>query len=63
MCKKTLPFVFLFALLVACVTPPAPEIPTPTLAPASNEIVEFESLTFPGHLWTPFMPPPEEGTA
>lgn len=50
----------LFAFLVACVTPP--ETPTPTAAPASTEIIEFESLTFPGHLWTPFMPSPEEGT-
>lgn len=53
--------VLLFVFLVACATPP--EMPTPTAAPASTEIIEFTSLTFPGHLWTPFMPPPEEGTA
>lgn len=58
---KRWPLVFLFLFLVACATPP--ETSTPTVAPASSEIIEFESLTFPGHLWTPFMPPPEEGTA
>lgn len=60
---KTLRFALLLILLTACVTPPAPETPTPTPAPAATELVEFESLTFPGHLWTPFMPPREEGTA
>ncbi|MCB0035617.1 MAG: prolyl oligopeptidase family serine peptidase, partial [Anaerolineales bacterium] len=55
-------------LLVACATPeppatPAPPTPEPTLAPASKKIIEFESLTFRGHLWSPFMPPPEEGEA
>lgn len=50
-------------LLTACVNPPAVQTPIPTPAPAVTELVEFESLTFPGHLWTPFMPPPAEGTA
>jgi dienelactone hydrolase len=62
---KLFPFTLLLILLTACATGPAPETPTPipTPAPASTELVEFESLTFPGHLWTPFMPPREEGTA
>jgi dienelactone hydrolase len=58
---KNLVCILLFVLLVACATPP--ETPTATAVPASSEIIEFDSLTFPGHLWTPFMPPPEEGTA
>lgn len=32
-----------------------------TLAQNQSERLTFESLTFPGHLWTPFMPPPAEG--
>lgn len=60
---KSLLLVLLTMFLIACTTPPPPVTPEPTLAPASKGIVEFESLTFPGHLWTPFMPPPEEGTA
>jgi len=60
---KAFAFALLLLLLCACATPPTPEPPTPTPAPASAELVEFESLTFPGHLWTPFMPPREEGTA
>jgi dienelactone hydrolase len=32
-----------------------------SLAQDANEIVHFESLTFPGQRYTPFMPPPEVG--
>lgn len=57
-------FMILFTVvLIACTNPLPPATPTPTPSPASSEFIEFESLTFPGHLWTPFMPPAEEGTA
>lgn len=59
---KRCPFILLVVFLAACATL-APEVPTATPAPAVNELVMFDSLTFPGHLWTPFMPPPAEGTA
>jgi dienelactone hydrolase len=55
--------ILLAVFLVACTEPIPPATPTPTISPASSEFIEFESLTFPGHLWTPFMPPAEEGTA
>lgn len=60
---KSFSLTLILLLLIACATPPAAEMPTPTPAPASIELIEFESLTFPGHLWTPFMPPVAEGTA
>ncbi|MCL4262381.1 MAG: hypothetical protein KJ069_04170 [Anaerolineae bacterium] len=60
---KSFSLALILLLWTACATPPAAETPTPTPAPASTELIEFESLTFPGHLWTPFMPPVAEGTA
>lgn len=60
---KALLIVLLAAFLVACTPPPPSETAVPSSVPASSEFIEFQSLTFPGHLWTPFMPPPEEGTA
>lgn len=62
---KPLLIILLAIFLAACTNPlpPATPTPTPTPSPASSEFIEFESLTFSGHLWTPFMPPAEEGTA
>jgi dienelactone hydrolase len=59
---KPSPLLLLAMLLAACTTTPPPAIPAPTPAPAQSETLYFQSLTFPGHLWTPFMPPAEEGT-
>lgn len=36
-------------------------LPEATPSPAENVILEFESITFSGHLWTPFMPPAADG--
>jgi len=33
-----------------------------TLAEGQSERISFQSLTFPGDLWTPFMPLPSEGS-
>lgn len=38
-----------------------PAIPEPR-AEAVRETVRFETLTFPGHIWDPFMPPVSEAT-
>ncbi len=54
--KQTLLLVVIL-LLIACESPQ----PEPTPEPEIIESIEFESLTFSGHLWTPFMPLPEEG--
>lgn len=49
-------------LLLLCLIGCAAGIGQPTPAPEERDLVEFPSLTFPGHLWSPFMPPPEDGT-
>ena len=35
--------------------------PSPTPEPAARETIEFQSLSFPGTLWSPFLPPRTEG--
>lgn len=49
--------VFLTILLAGCASTP----PLTTLAQGQSGTISFQSLTFPGHLWTPLMPPPTEG--
>jgi dienelactone hydrolase len=57
--------------LVACAKPMPSTTPTPSVTPTPlpipvplpdvTEYVYFQSLTLPGNLWSPFMPPPEDG--
>jgi hypothetical protein len=49
------------SLPTATVSPPSTAGPSPAPAPAQRETIAFESLTFPGTLWSPFMPPMAEG--
>lgn len=71
---RALPLALLAVLLAACAPAPPAEIaatqgatspraatPAAARAQAETRVVHFESLTFPGRLWTPFMPPAEEG--
>ena len=61
-----------FIVLVACtereptisptVEPTLPPTFEPTLMPNFNDYIEMQSVTLPGTLWSPFMPPLEEGT-
>lgn len=55
----------LLTFLVACTLPePTPAVtPEPVSMSAITEYIEIQSLTLPGNLWSPFMPPPEEGKA
>lgn len=55
-------------LVVGCALPPDQRVPTPSVlasmpspAPALHERVVFESLSFPGTLWTPLFPPTSIG--
>jgi dienelactone hydrolase len=59
---KALSPVLLAVLLASCAFTGPPET-TATPAPAQSETLYFQSLSFPGHLWTPFMPPAEEGAS
>ncbi|MGH7319848.1 MAG: dienelactone hydrolase family protein [Candidatus Rokuibacteriota bacterium] len=55
---KAATLVFLIAsLLAGCASAP----PLTTLAQGQSGTISFQSLTFPGHLWTPLMPLPAEG--
>ena len=60
---KDLSLSLFFLILVSCSVPEPTLTPTPEPVPQSaiTQGIEFESLTLPGNLWTPFMPPPEEG--
>ncbi len=55
---KAAMLVLLSILLAGCASAP----PLTTLAQGESGTISFQSLTFPGHLWTPFMPPPAEGS-
>ena len=48
-------------LLTTLLAGPASALSLTTLAQGPSGTISFQSLTFPGHLWTPFMPPPAEG--
>lgn len=55
-------------LLAACTGDPQPadetrnEAPLEPLTETVRETVDIETLTFPGHIWDPFMPDPSEAT-
>lgn len=52
-------------MITACTGVPAePQVPLPTAvpAPAIRETIAFESLTLPGTLWSPLLPPIGDGT-
>lgn len=62
---KVLFLSLLSLFLIACAKPmpsatPTP-VPGPVPLPAITEYINFQSLTLPGNLWSPFMPPPEDG--
>ncbi|HMQ33691.1 MAG TPA: dienelactone hydrolase family protein [Chloroflexaceae bacterium] len=46
---------------VVAATPSPPSPPPLARVPTERETVSFESLTFPGNLWTPLLPPAEDG--
>ena len=57
---KVLCLSLLSLFLIACAEPTP--VPSPVLLPATTAYVNFQSVTLPGHLWSPFMPPIEDGS-